>query len=196
MRVASIVQNPLNYAVSRRLALSGTDQFSDYVNSDPIPVLKSCFSATLIYRPNTMVMGRDCWTGISSHPKLVNAIRGNVTGSGIITPDEFVHLFSGEGLKSLLIGESFVNTARRGQPATLNRVWGKSIQMYYLDSNIRPEMGGVTWGFTASYGTRGSGNWPDKDVGAEGGNVVRVWEKTDEKVVAPDVGFIIQNAVA
>lgn len=194
VRVAAMVQNPNNYSVSRRLALSGSDQFSDPA-SDPIKVLKACFAATLIYRPNTMVMGRDCWSGLSSHPKLVNAVRGNVTGSGIISPEDLVRLFAGEGLKRILIGESFVNNARPGQAATLSRVWGKSIQLLYVDDQIRPEQGGVTWGFTAQYGTRGSANWPDKDVGAEGGNVVRVWEKTDEKVVAPDVGFQLQNAV-
>lgn len=195
VRVAALVQNPNNYAAARRLALSGNDQFSD-PDSDPIKVLKACFGATLIYRPNTMVMGRDCWSGLSSHPKLVNAVKGVVTGQGIIAPDDLVRLFAGEGLKRILIGESFVNNARRGQAPTLSRVWGKSIQLLYVDDQIRPEGGGVTWGFTAQYGTRGSANWPDKDVGAEGGNVVRVWEKTDEKVVAPDVGFQLQNAVA
>ena len=194
VRVAAKVQDPNNYAPSRRLVLSGTDQFSDPA-SDPIKVLKAAFGATLIYRPNTITMGRDCWSGLSSHPKLVNAVRGNVTGSGIISPDDFVRLFAGEGLKKVLIGESFVNTARPGQAAALNRVWGKSIALHYQDDQIRPEQGGVTWGFTAQYGTRGSANWQDRNVGAQGGNVVRVWEKTDEKVVAPDVGFLIQNAV-
>ena len=195
VRVASLVQNPLNYASSRRLVLAGQSQFSD-PNSDPIAVLKAAFGATLIYRPNTMIMGRDCWSGLSSHPKLVNAVKGNVTGAGIIAPDDLVKLFAGEGLKQLLIGESFVNNARKGQAATLSRVWGKSIELLYLDDQIRPEQGGVTWGFTATYGGRIAGNWPDKDIGLEGGNIVRVGEKTDEKVVAPDVGFIIQNAVA
>ena len=195
VRVASVVQNPNNYAASRRLALSGTDQFSS-PDSDPIKTLKAVQAATLIYRPNTWVMGRDAWSGMSSNPKLVNAVRGNVTGAGIITPDDLVRLFAGEGLKRILIGESFVNNARKGQAAVMSRVWGKSLQALYLDDQIRPEQGGVTWGFTAQYGTRGSGNWPDKDVGAEGGNIVRVWEKTDEKVVAPDVGFQLQNVVA
>ena len=195
VRVASVVQNPNNYAPSRRLVLSAGDQFSDYTNSKPIDVLKAAFAATLIYRPNTMVMGRDLWTVLSSHPHLVNAVRGNLTSRGIITLAEFVNLFSGEGLKRVLIGESFVNTARKGQATALNRVWGKSIELLYIDPNVRPEQGGVTWGFTAQYGTRFSGSWEDKNVGLEGGKVVRVGEKVNEQVVAKDVGFIIQNAV-
>jgi len=195
VRVARLIQDPNNYAPARRLALSGSDQFSDPA-SDPIKVLKAAQYATLIYRPNTWVMGRDCWTGLSSHPKLVNAIRGNVTGSGIVTPEEVTALFSGEGLKKILIGEGFVNTARRGQVATLNRVWGKSIEMYYLDSDLPAELGGVTFGWTAQFGTRIAGSWDDRNVGLEGGRMVRTGEKVEERVVAPDVGFIIQNAVA
>ena len=195
VRVARLLQDPNTYAPQRRLVLSGNDQFSS-PNSDPIGVLKAGFGATLIYRPNTMVMGRDCWSGISSNPKLVNAIRGNVTGSGIITPAEFVALFSGEGLKNLYIGESFVNTMKPGQNPTLNRVWGKSIEMYYLDNDLPPEMGGVTFGWTAQFGNRIAGSWDDRNVGLEGGRVVRTGEKVEERIVAPDVGFIIQNAVA
>jgi hypothetical protein len=196
VRVASIVQNPSNYAASRRLALSGTAQFSDYVNSDPIGVLKSAFQSTLIYRPNKMSMSRDVWTVLSSHPALVNAIKGNVTGKGIITPEEFVRLFSGEGLKELNIGEGFVNTARRGQPEVLSRVWGKSIQLHYINTEARPEQGNPTWGFSGVYGGRIGGSWEDRNVGLQGGKVVRVGERITEIVVAPDTGFIIQNAVA
>lgn len=196
VRVASIVQNPSNYSAARRLVLSGTSQFSDYTNSDPIGVFKAAFQGTLIYRPNKMSMGRDVWTVLSSHPKLVNAVKGNVTGQGIITPEDFVRLFAGEGLKELNIGEGFVNTARRGQPEVLSRVWGKSIQLNYIDTEARPEMGNPTWGFSAQYGTRFGGSWEDKNVGLQGGKIVRIGERITEIVCAPDTGFIIQNAVA
>lgn len=195
VRVAAKVQDPANYAPNRRLVLSGSDRFSD-PSSDVIAILKTAFQGTLIYRPNTMSMGREVWTGLSSHPQLVNAIRGNITSKGIIRPDEFVELLAGEGLKRLLIGESFVNVARPGQAANLNRVWGRSIQLHYTDPNVRPEQGGITWGFTAQLGTRIAGSWEDKNVGLEGGRVVRVGEKVEEQVVAKDVGFLIQNVVA
>ncbi|GJD93364.1 capsid protein [Methylobacterium iners] len=195
VRVAAKVQDPANYSPTRRLVLSGADQFSNGA-SDIIGVLKAAFQSTLIYRPNFMSMGRDVWTGISSHPQLVNAIRGNVTSKGIIKPEEFVDLFRGEGLRELAIGESFVNVARPGQAANLSRVWGKSIQLHFRDQNLRPEQGGITWGFTAQLGTRIAGSWEDRDVGLEGGKVVRVGEKVEEQIVAKDVGFLIQNAVA
>lgn len=194
VRAAALIQSPQNYAANKRLALSGTDQF-DHAESDPIKVFKACFGGTLIYRPNTMTMSRPVWSVVSSHPKIVNAIRGNVTGSGIVTPDEFVQLFSGEGLKTLAIGESFMNTARPGQDALLSRVWGNSISLTHINKMANPTTGGVTFGFTGEYGSRSAMSWPDRDVGAEGGTVVRVSERLREMIVAPDVGFLIQNPI-
>lgn len=194
VRVAKKVQDPASYAASRRRVLAGASQFSDYDQSKPIEVLKEGFNGTMIFRPNTMVMNREVWSVVSSHPHVVNACKGNVTGRGIVSPAEFVNLFSGEGLSKLLIGEAFVNTARRGQVPTIERVWGKSISLIYINPNARPETG-ATFGMTAQYGTRIAGRWEDKNVGIEGGTVVRVGERVREVITAPDVGYLIQNVI-
>lgn len=53
-----MVQNPANYAPDKRLALSGSDRFSDPA-SDIIGTLKAAFNSTLVFRPNTVTMGRE-----------------------------------------------------------------------------------------------------------------------------------------
>jgi hypothetical protein len=194
IRVAAKVQDPNNYSPAGRLVLAGSDQFSDYDQSKPLDVIKEGFNSTLIFRPNTMVMSRPTWSVVSSHPHIVNAVRGQTTIRGIVSPEEFIRLFSGEGLKNLLIGESFVNMARPGQLANIQRVWGKSISLLYIDPTARPE-GGATWGMTAQYGTRVGFSWQDRDIGIKGGTIVRVGEQVSEFVCAPDVGYLIQNAV-
>lgn len=195
VRAAKVIQDPNNYAADKRVVLSGSDRFSD-PSSDLIGTLKAAFNSTLIYRPNTMTMSRLVWTSISSHPQLVNAIRGNVTSKGIITPAEFVQLFAGEGLKTLAIGEGFVNMARAGQNALLSRVWGNMISLTHINSMASPVTGGVTFGFTAQYGTRMVWQREDDNVGLSGGQIIRVGEKVRELVVAPDVGFLLQNVVS
>ena len=194
IRVAAKVQSPASYAPTRRIVLAGTDQFSDYDHSRPLDLIKEGFNSTLIFRPNTMVMSREGWSVVSSHPHIVNAVRGQTTIRGIVSPEEFVRLFSGEGLKNLLIGEGFVNMARPGQISNIQRTWGKSISLLYIDPTSRPE-GGATWGMTAQYGTRVAFSWDDRNIGIKGGTVVRVGEQVSEIVTAPDVGYLIQNAV-
>lgn len=194
VRVAALIQNPVNYPAKQRRVLAGGDKFSDYVNSDPLQVFKDAFNSTLIFRPNTAVMSREMWSVVSSHPHLVNACVGNVTGRGIISPEQFVRLFSGEGLWQVLIGEGSVNVARRGQAPVIQKVWGNSISLLYIDPAARPE-NGLTFGMTAQYGTRLGSTWEDRNVGIEGGTVVRVGERVREVITAPDVGYIIQNAL-
>ena len=192
VRVAKVVQDSANYLPSQRLVLAGGDKFSSYDTSDPISVIKQGLDGTLIYRPNTMVMSQLVWSKLSSHPHIVNAIRGNVTGKGMVTRDEFAKLFE---VQRILVGESRVNVARPGQNPDLARVWGKSLQLVYLDPTARPE-GGVTWGFTAQFGSRIAGRIEDGNIGLEGGHEIRVGETRKELIVAKSVGYQIDNAIA
>lgn len=192
VRVASIVHNAATYSAGRKTTLSGTSQLSDYTNSQPIDVIMAALDGTLVYRPNTLVLGQPVWSKLRSHPHLVNAVRGNLTNKGMITREEFAALFE---VKRVLVGESFVNTAKKGQTASLSRVWGKHIAALYIDEAASTQSG-ITFGLTAEVGTRLAGTIQDPNIGMEGGEVVRVGEKVKELIVAPDVGYFIENAVA
>ena len=195
VRVAGIVHDPGSYSASRRIALSGTDQFDDYTNSDPIGVIKAGTEATLVYPPNKMVMGRAVWSKLSSHPKIVNAVKGNLTNQGIVTRQQFAELFADQGINEVLVGDAWQNTAKPGQSVNLARAWGKHIAMIYVNPLAQPEAGGVTFGLTAQYGSKIAGRIIDQDVGLQGGVRVRMGERVKELVVAQDTGYLIQNAV-
>lgn len=195
-RVASLVFNLNSYAASRRVTLSGTSQFSDFANSDPITAIKTGIDATLVFRANTIVMGRDVWSRLSSHPRIVNAVKGGTLTSGMVTREEFVNLFAGEGIRELLVGDGWLNTAKPGQAVSLSRAWGKHIALIYKSDLAQVEMGGVTFGLTAEYGGQIAGRIEDRDIGILGGTRIRVGERVKELIVARDVGYYIQNAVA
>jgi hypothetical protein len=195
VRAASVVQNPANYSVGRKVALVGNARFSDYANSDPYGVIDEGFDKTLVYRPNTVVMGHPVWSKLKRHPRLIKAVKGGLTEDGGITRQQFADLFE-INIENLLIGEAMLNVARKGQNPNLARVWGKSIQLLYLDKAKQASNDStITWGFTAEYGTRISGSVQDPNIGLEGGERVRVGERVRELVVAPDVGYQIANAV-
>lgn len=194
-RVASLVHNPATYAADKRITLSGTSQFSDYTGSDPLGVIKAGLEATLVYTPNTIALGRAVWSKLSSHPKIVNAVKGNVTNAGIITKQQFIELLADYGVTDVLIGDAMVNTAKPGQVPQLTRCWGKHIAMVHLNPMASIERGGVTFGMTAEYGGKISGRIEDKDIGLQGGVRVRTGERIKELIIAKDVGYFIQNAV-
>ncbi|MGS4886095.1 capsid protein [Roseibium sp. MB-4] len=192
VRVAKTVQDPANYKADNRMVLAGGDQLSDYVNSDPLGVLDAAIEGTFIYRANTMTMGNVVWGFLKRHPKLVNAVKGNLTSEGFITKEQLADLLE---IKKVLVGDAHVNTARPGQNVQMTRAWGNFIGAHYIDESARPE-GEVTWGFTAQFGNKVAGRIEDPDIGLEGGFRIRSGERIKEEIVAKDVGYLIQNPVA
>lgn len=195
IRAAGLVHNPLSYAAGRKIALSGGSRLDDYANSDPIGVLKAGMDATLVKRPNMVVMGRPVWSKLSSHPKVVNAVKGNVTSQGIVTMEQLRELLGGEGITKVHVGDTWFNAARPGQAVSLQRAWGKHIALLHIDPMASVESGGITWGITAEFGGRISGRIEDPNVGLQGGFRVRTGERVKELVIAQDVGYLIADAV-
>jgi len=195
IRVAGIVFSAGNYASGQSESLSGSQQWSDYADSDPIGDITAALDTPLI-RPNTMVIGRAAFTKLSQHPKIVKAVHGNAGDAGIASAAQIAALFE---LKDVLIGAGMKNTANRGQTASYGRIWGKSCALLYLDS-LYAQGGASTnvpsYGGTFQYGTRIAGAQPDGRISVRGGQRVRVAESVKEVVVANDLGFFIDTVVA
>lgn len=190
-RTADLLFDDGNYGANNKVTLAGNDQWSDFVNSDPINDIMTALDACLI-RPNTMTMGNAVFTVLRQHPKIAKAIHGNSGDVAIAARRAIAELFE---ISTLLVGQSRLNTAKKGQAAALSRIWGKHCALYHLDRNADTG-GGVTFGFTAEHGSRVSGDREDPDIGLRGGVRVRVGESVKELIVAPDCGYFFKNAVA
>jgi hypothetical protein len=196
VRAAAVVQNAANFSAGRKITLAGNDQLSAFATSDPYGVIDTAMNGTLVYRPNTISMGRVVWNIIKRHPKLIMAVKGGLSEEGAITRREFAELFE-IAEDRLLIGEGWLNTAKKGQPVNLQQVWGKSIQCTYIDpSKGSADDPTITWGFTAQLGTKIAGSGEDPHIGIKGGKFVRVGEQVKELVAAKDTGYQISAAVA
>ncbi|MDH5298673.1 MAG: major capsid protein, partial [Desulfobulbaceae bacterium] len=82
VRAASLVFNANNYGAANKVTLAGTDQFSDFANSDPLETITDALDACIM-RPNVMVIGRPVFSKLIRHPKIVKAVLGNSGDSGI-----------------------------------------------------------------------------------------------------------------
>lgn len=70
--VASMTQNPANYPTGNKIALSGTDMFTNAA-SDPEGVVddaKAAIRSKVVKEPNTLVIGYGSWRALKRHPKL------------------------------------------------------------------------------------------------------------------------------
>lgn len=188
VRVAARVTNAANYAAGQSVALSGASMWSDYSNSDPLDALLRALDVPL-FRPNTLTIGRSAWTVLRKHPKLVNAVFRQSANSGTITTQDLVDLLE---IKQVLVGDSFVNTARRGQAPNFQRTWGKHCALLFISEDManadQPQ-----WGYTAQWGQRIAGAIPEPRKGLRGGETVRVGESVVEIVSDSGCGYLFQN---
>lgn len=189
-RVATLTFDANQYAAANKATLSGTSQWSDFTNANPIDAILAALDV-MVMRANIIVMGQAVWTKVRQHPKVISAIFGSANG-GIATREQVASLLE---VDALYVGRSWVNSAVKGQTASLARVWGKHCAMIYRDS-LASASRGTTWGFTAQFGSRVAGSFEDKDVGLRGGTRVRVGESVKEVVSANDLGYLFTNAVA
>lgn len=191
VRTSNLVFAAASYPTGNKTQMSGTDQFSDFANSDPIDVITAGLDACLV-RPNVMVIGSAAWTKLSQHPKILKGVHGNSGDTGIAARQAVAGLFE---LEEILVGQSRLNTAKKGQTASLSRVWGKHISLVHRNRNADTR-NGLTFGYTAEWGSRIAGSEADKNIGLRGGQRVRVGESVKEKVVAAQAGYFIEDAVA
>lgn len=190
-RVSDLVFDLNTYQSANRVTLAGTDQWSDYAESDPVGDLTTGMDK-LVLRPNTMVIGRAAFTKLSMHPQVVRTFFGNNTDVAMVTRQHIAALFE---LKDVFVGQSLVNSAHKGQAESLVRVWGKHCALLYLDP-VAKATDVASFGFTAEWGTRVAGSQPDSRIGLRGGERVRVGESVAEVVSANELGYFIKDAVA
>lgn len=190
-RVASLVFNTASYAAGQYTTLAGTSQWSDTANSDPVAAIGDALDIPIM-RPNIAVFGQQAWTKTRRNPKIVQAIKGTSQGAGMVSREEFAEFFE---LQNVLVGAGFANTAKKGQTASLSRVWGKHAAFIYRDRAAGPQAG-VTFGMTAAWGSKISGSIDEPKIGLTGSQRVRVGERVKELITAPDVGYFFQNCVA
>lgn len=193
VRAAGAVFNASNYDQARQITLAGTSQFSDYANSDPVGVILAGLDACLIARPNKMVFGQTAWSKFRGHPRIVKAVKGGISGDGLVSKEQVAELFE---LDEIIVGASMVNTARKGQVANLQRVWGKHISLLYVNPKAGPGSSEPTFGFTADCGGKVAFTYEDRNIGLLGGRAIRVGERVKEVVAAPSTSYFIQNAIA
>lgn len=117
--------------------LSGTSQWSDFQNSDPIaavnaqkPVIEKAVGKT----PNTLVVSKPVHLQLIQHPIILDRFKFGNLPTGVPVNQQLRSVFE---VDNYLIANAIYDTANVGQAASTNYVWGKNALLAY----ISPEMG-------------------------------------------------------
>lgn len=177
--------------VTQNTTLSGTSQWSDYSNSDPIGDVRTArttIHTNTFKKPNTMIMGKQVFDMLCEHPQIIERIK--YSQLGVVTAELMARVFQ---VEKILVGEAGYNTAAEGQTDSLSYVWGKHCVLAF----INPKITGLktfTLGLTFTYAMREVKRWRDED---REGTYVRVGKDNYvQKFIADTCGYLIKNAIA
>ena len=187
-RLADLLTSTAN--LTQNDTLSGTDQWDDYANSDPIGDIddaRATIHAAGSPNPNLLILGREVFDRLKRHPKLLESFKYNPQ-SGIVT-ERMMGEFLGVG--QVLVGNARYRTSNEGQADELAYVWGKHAILLYTPAAPSRYMPAATYSFVFTDRVVETYREPNRSV-----SVVRVREELDEVVTSPACAFLIKDAVS
>jgi len=187
-RAADLVFNANTYPAANKVELTGNAQWggsSDDPINDLMKAVEGCFM-----RANTLVFGSDAWAKFRALPEVLDAVKPDST-NGLATAADIAALFE---VERVLIGRGRYITSKEGQTASYTRLWGKHCAALHVAKN--PGIRSITFGLTFSEMLRQVQRDFDPKRGVKGAHYLKAAWNSDEKVIASELGYFIQNAVA
>lgn len=197
--IASAMQS--TSTMTNNVTLTGSDQWSDYDNSDPIDDMVTGSEAVLDATakiPNTVIIARDAMMKLIYHPKIKDLFPGAARITAGMLQDIIMDLVP--GIDRVLVGNAMYNNANKGASLNLSRIWSKTCIIAYIER--RPTLKSQTLANTYQYkkprtvqlftasGTK------DVDLLDRESDLIRVKDKYDQVLVNVNCGYLIKDAIA
>ncbi len=186
--LATLITSSTN--VTQYVALSGTSQWSDYNNSDPVGDIRTgrtTIHSASFKKPNTLILGKQVFDMLCDHPQIIERVK--YSQLGVVTAELLARVFQ---VQTVLIGEAGKNNVVEGQTDSLAYIWGKNAILCYIAPSVGLKT--LTFGVTFTYAARLVKRWRDED---REGTYVRVGnDNYIQKIIAATTGYLIQTAIA
>lgn len=178
------------------VSLTGTNKWSDYVNSDPIGDVSTGHAFIRNNTgvvANTMLMDWDTHKTLRRHPVLLDMYK--YTQGGLLNDAELKEVFE---VENLIVSRAIRNAALEGGTASIVNVWGNNM----LLAHVQPGQGmeTVTFGLGFRYQPAGfpapfaASVYNDPDPGKKT-EIVEVGYFQDEKIVAQQLSYLVGSTL-
>lgn len=187
---AVLAQTAANYPTGNKITLSGTSQFTDKTNSDPIGVVddaKEAIRQKIGRYPNTMIMGASAFKSVKEHPDCVDKIK--YSQKGVVTVDILKEIFDIETLK---VGKAVY----ADDDGTFSDVWSDNITLAWVpkqQSGIDHNPYAPSFGYTFR---RTGYPFVDRYEEKKKVEVVRDTDNYSVQMVGSDAGYLISDTNA
>lgn len=181
--------------ITQNVTLSGTSQFSDYDNSDPI----AQFSAARLAVKNGCGKQADtAWMDwrvkniLKFHPALLDALGFKFQRSGGLSDDELAKALD---VQRVLIADVDYNSAKEGQTDVLASVWAKNIWFGVCPpkAQVQQISAGYRFGMEGR-GTRQVYKYPENNPAESTGILIR--DDYSFHIANAGAIYLIKNAIA
>lgn len=208
LKMQQMVTTAANYATGLSVTLSGTAQWSDYVNSNPIADIrtaKRAVHAKVFFEPNTAVIPYQVMSILEDHPDIIERIK--YSERAILTPEIVAAVLD---LQNVIVPGVAIGSGYAGQSGTsisVGYLWGKDVILAFVPPSAGLKVPAFAYEFVWGYG--GSPMVTDRwREDRRKSDVIRVGRRYDLKMVGVEinpasgdfgksvVGYIIKNAIA
>lgn len=184
---AAIATDATNYDVNHKVTLSGTDQWNDYANSDPVADVnnaKEAIRLSIGVDPNVIEISAAVFKVLKEHPKVLEKIK--YTQTGILTAQLLAALFD---VAQVVVGKAI---AFDDNDAPID-IWGKHVVLAYVPG-VTTGMEEPSYGYTYTMGGHPLVEKPFWDSDARSWIYGMTHERSAE-LTGVTAGFLIQNAI-
>lgn len=181
--------------LTQNTTLTGSNQFSDYLNSDPVSILSTARSTIIDgcgQEANAAIMDVKVWDKLRFHPGILDALGYKNNRPGGLTESELAQVI---GVSKLFIAKARYNSAKEGQTDSLSPVWGKDIVL--LVAPDAPQIGQQSTG----YWVVPSGSSPRKvykqsNFNPPGSTAILCEDEYDLLLSTVSSAYLIKSAIA
>ncbi|MGE0289038.1 MAG: hypothetical protein AB7I42_23065 [Bradyrhizobium sp.] len=178
-----------------------TNLWSSYTTSDPISDVETGKTTILKntgFEPNTLVLGYEVFVKLKHHPDIIDRMSGGATSGNMALAAE-EHLSRIFGVDRVLVAKAVKNTGNEGESNSFAFTHGKHALLCYVNPSpgiLAPSAGytfqwtGVSDGFGTNIGIT-TIPMPALKADRVEGQI-----SFDNKVVATDLGYFFNSAVA
>lgn len=190
-RVSAQIFGAANYGSSNKATLTGAaglEYWDDFTNSNPVNAILAAKDVPVM-KPNILVLGQKVWTKLRQHPVVVEGIYGSGAKNGIVRLQDFADFLE---LEQVLVGQSFYNSANKGQTGSYSRLWGNYAALLFREKDPVATELTISQFFTAQFGDPVGTNYPVNpgSFGLRGGQAIVAGESVKEVCTASDFGYL------
>jgi hypothetical protein len=190
-----VAQALTNTAVlTQNTTLSGSSQFSDYANSDPLAIAATAREAVREgcgLKPDTVIFDYQVYNKLRFHPQLLDALGYKWDRPGGLNAQE---LCAALDVKKILLPDGVYNNSVEGQADALTPIWGKDMLFAVLPPTAQPRQ--VSLGYYVTYDQQPRAVYKQPEFNPPGSTKILVEDSYQYLVSDVGAGYLVKGAVA